>query len=105
MSETDPDIVNELVDSTVLLVRGKNGENKEYIKTLSHAIMTVLSKHGEVSLRSIGASSVNNAVKAITIALGEAKKRNVDLVMTSGFQTAVFDDIQKTAIVFKVFTR
>lgn len=92
-------------DPAMLLVKGKYGENKQYIKSLSHAIVTVISKFGYASLKCVGASSVNNAVKAFTIASGEAKVHGLDLVLSSGFQNAMFADVEKTAIVFKIFDR
>lgn len=92
-------------DPALLLVKGKSGENKQYVKSLAHAIVIVISKYGYASLKCVGASSVNNAVKSYTIASGEAKTHGLDLVMTSGFQNAMFDDVEKTAMVFKVFDR
>ena len=95
----------DISDPALLLVKGKNGENKQYIKSLSHAVMTVLSKYGYANLKCVGASAVNNAIKAITISAGEAKTRGVDLVFSSGFQNAMFDAVEKTAIMIKVFAR
>lgn len=92
-------------DPAQLKVRGRNGENKPYIKSLAHAIVTVLGKHGYASLKCVGASSVNNAIKSFTIAAGEAKTHGLNLVLSSGFQNAMFDDVEKTAMVFKIFDR
>jgi stage V sporulation protein SpoVS len=92
-------------DPALLKVRGQNGENKQYIKQLAHAIIIVMSKYGYANLRCVGASAVNNAVKAFTVASGEAKIRGLDLVLNSGFQSAMFDGVEKTAILFKVFNR
>jgi stage V sporulation protein SpoVS len=92
-------------DPALLLVKGKFGENKIYIKSLAHAIVTVVTRYGYASLKCVGASSVNNAVKAFTIASGNAKTRGVNLVAECGFQNADFDGVEKTAIVFKVFDR
>ena len=99
-----PDVLL-LNDPALLLVRGKNGENKQYIKSLSHAIMTVIGKHGYASLKCVGAASVNNAVKSFAIAAVEAKTHGLNLVLTAGFQNAMFDDVEKTAMVFKIFDR
>ena len=97
-----PEVPN---DPSLLLVRGKNGENKPYIKTLSHAVLTVVAKYGYANLKCVGASAVNNAMKAIVIASGEAKKRGVNLVISPSFQEAVFDNVEKTAIMLSVFDR
>lgn len=92
-------------DPALLLVKGKSGENKQYVKGLAHAIVTVVSKYGYANLKCVGASAVNNAMKSFTIAGGEAKTRGVNLVVTGGFQNAIFDDVEKTALMFKVFDR
>lgn len=92
-------------DPALLLVKGKNGENKQYIKSLAHAVITVLGKYGYANLKCVGASAVNNAVKAVTISSGDAKTKGIDLVFSSGFQNAIFDDVEKTAIMIKVFDR
>src|SRR4051812_46841004 len=85
-------------DPALLLVRGKNGENKQYVKSLSHAVVTVITKHGYANLKCVGASAINNAMKAITIASGEAKKKGVNLVVSPSFQEAHFDGLDKTAM-------
>ncbi len=92
-------------DPALLLVKGKFGENKQYIKSLAHAVVTVIGKYGYANLKCVGASSVNNAIKSFTIASGEAKMHGLNLVLSAGFQNAMFDDVEKTAMVFKVFDR
>lgn len=92
-------------DPAMLLVKGKSGENKQYIKSLSHAIVTVMAKYGYACLKCVGASSVNNAVKSFTIASGEAKTHGLNLVLSAGFQNAMFDDVEKTSMVLKIFDR
>lgn len=92
-------------DPALLRVLGKNGENKQYIKGLAHAVVTVITKYGYANLKCVGASAVNNAMKAITIASGEAKTRGVNLVVSPAFQEAIFDQIEKTAIMLAVFNR
>jgi stage V sporulation protein SpoVS len=92
-------------DPALLLVKGKNGENKQYIKSLSHAVVTVITKYGYANLKCVGASSINNAMKAITVASGEAKKKGVNLVVSPSFQEAQFDGMDKTAMVLAVFNR
>jgi stage V sporulation protein SpoVS len=101
-TQQEPTPVN---DPALLLVKGKNGENKQYIKSLAHAIMTVIEKYGYASLKCVGASSVNNAIKSFTIAAGEAKTHGLNIVLSAGFQNAMFDDVEKTAMVLKIFDR
>ena len=93
------------VDPAMLLVKGKSGENKQYIKTLAHAVVIVVTKYGYANLKCVGASSINNGIKAIAIASGEAKTRGVNLVVSPSFGEAMFDDIEKTAMMLAVFNR
>lgn len=92
-------------DPTLLLVKGKSGEDKQYIKSLAHAIVTVITKHGYATLKCVGASAVNNAIKSITIASGEAKTKGVNLVVSPAFGGASFDHTEKTAMMLSVFNR
>jgi stage V sporulation protein SpoVS len=97
-------------DPSLLLVKGKNGENKPYIKTLSHAVITVVAKYGYANLKCVGASAINNAMKSIVIASGEAKIRGVNLVVSPSFQMSRFSDnngsfVEKTAMMLTVFDR
>lgn len=105
INETTQQDNNPSHDPALLLVKGKNGENKQYIKTLAHAVVTVIAKYGYANLKCVGASSVNNAIKSFTIASGEAKTHGLNLVLSAGFQNAMFDDVEKTAMVFKIFDR
>lgn len=103
---------NEL--NNILKIRGEqsgfNGQlsNKVYIKKVASAILTVLDKYDEVKLKAVGASSVNNAVKAFIVAkninINRNKKRErLELVCTADFDIAKFDTTQKTAIMFTIF--
>lgn len=93
------------IDPSLLLVKGKSGENKQYIKNLSHAIITVVTKHGYATLKCVGAAAINNAIKSITIASGEAKIKGVNLVVSPSFGEASFDNVEKTAIMLSVYNR
>ena len=106
-SQTTQDNTNQQItnDPALLLVKGKQGENKPYIKTLSHAVLTVIAKYGYANLKCVGASSVNNAIKSIVVASGEAKKRGINLVVSPSFQEAIFDNVEKTAITLSIFDR
>lgn len=90
------------VDPGLLMVKGKNGENKQYIKSLSHAVLIVIGKYGYANLKCVGASAINNALKAITVASGEAMKRGVDIWVKPSFQEAMFNDVEKTAMMLHV---
>jgi hypothetical protein len=97
-------------DITLLKVKGEGSfvddqARKDYVKSLASAIMTVVGKHGSAKLKTVGASSLNNASKAIIIARGESAKKGVDLVIEPSFDSASFDGGDKTAIVFKVAPR
>lgn len=103
MSNTEPDI-------TLLRVKGEGSftsdeTRKSYVKSLASAVLTVVSKHGHAKLKTVGASSGNNAWKAIIIARGEAAKKGIDLVVEPSFDSASFDGGDKTAIVLKVGPR
>ena len=102
-------------DPTLLKIRGESGfgktdaereqSRKDYIKKLSGAILTVVSKHGSAKLKAVGAPSVSNAVKASIIARGEASKKGLDLVVEPSFDNASFEGSTKTAIVLRVVSR
>ena len=104
--ETVPNNALNAMDPALLLIKGKNGENKEYIKKLAHAVVIVVSKYGYANLKCVGASAVNNAFKAVTIASGEAIKRGVDLWVKPSFNEASFgsgvDQLEKTALMLHV---
>ena len=78
-------------------------EGKTYVRKLASAILTVLDKYDEVKLKTVGASSVNNAMKAFIVARSMSKNKQIDLVCTASFDVAYFDGDQKTAIVLTIF--
>lgn len=97
-------------DLTLLKVKGEasfydDKSRKDYVKSLATAINIVITKHGSAKLKTVGASSLNNASKAIIIARGELAKKGLDLVIEPSFDSANFDGADKTAIVFKVLPR
>ena len=101
---------NNETDITLLKVKGEgsftsNDLRKGYVKSLASAVLTVVLKHGHAKLKTVGASSGNNAWKAIIIARGEAAKKGIDLVVEPSFDSASFDGGDKTAIVLKVVPR
>ena len=103
MSESQDDV-------TILKVKGEanfkdDQARKEYVKNLAFANMIVIQKHGHAKLKTVGASSGNNAWKAAIIARGEAAKKGIDLVVEPSFDSASFDGGDKTAIVLKIGPR
>ncbi|MAG24205.1 stage V sporulation protein S [Candidatus Pacearchaeota archaeon] len=83
---------------------GDREDSKTYIKKVARAILTVINKYGDARLRTVGAPSVNNAVKAIIIAKNMASDRDdIDLIFTASFDVVDFDGHEKTAIMFTVF--
>jgi len=103
-------------DPTILKIKGessfdgqtdeeKKQQRKTYIKRVSLAILTVISKHGHAKLRSVGAASLSNAVKSSIIAKGEGAKKGLDLVTEMSFDNADFDGSVKTAIMIKIVER
>lgn len=95
-------------DVTLLKVRGDKAfdgdreKSKEYIKGLSSAILTVLSKHGSARLKCVGNGALGNAYKAFCIARGEATKKGMDLIDRGNFGSADFDGMEKTALIMYI---
>lgn len=56
-------------------------------KALAGTLSSALADHGRVKMRAIGASAVNQSVKAIAIARGYVAQRGQDLVCRPGFET------------------
>ena len=95
----------KVTDDSLLLVsgsKGSKGSDKEYVKKLSNAILQVYSKHSAVTMRCVGAASLNNAIKAFIIAKGEAQKKGDSLLLDPSFTTVTFGNEQKTGIVMEV---
>ena len=97
-------------DQALLKVRGESSfqsdeERKTYIKKLTGAILACVAKHGHAKLKTVGASSAMNALKAAANARGEGMKKGNDLVIEPSYDEATFDGNIKTAMVFKVIPR
>ena len=91
-------------DESLLLVsgsKGSKGNDRDYVKKLSNAILQVFSKHNAVKLRCVGAASLNNAIKAFIIAKGEASKSGNTLCLDPSFTTVKFQGEEKTGIVLE----
>ena len=93
-------------DPAFLAVKGHFDDKfdaKQYIKQLAQAVFVVYQKHDTAKLRCIGAASLNNAVKAVIIASGEAKKKGFNLATVQSFTTVQFNENEeRTAILLEV---
>lgn len=89
------------VNHSEALLRVKNSSSPaDLASAISHAIYD----GKKVTLRAIGAGSVNQAVKGIAIARGYVAQRGLDLLCAPGFITIQMDDQEVSAIVIRVFT-
>ena len=92
-------------EKALLLIKGKGvqGETKVYVKKVSQAILQVIQKHEFADLRCVGAAALNNAVKSIIVAMGDASIKGMKLACVPNFQTITFEGSgEKTAILVKV---
>ena len=96
-------MTEEHKENNILKVTGSKGSkesDKNYVKQLSNAIGKVNEKHGSAVLRCVGAASVNNAVKAIIIALSGGEKWRYSI--EPSFTQADFEGQEKTGIALKI---
>ena len=92
-------------EDAVLKVRGSQGTkeaDKEYVKKLANAIQSCFANQGVALLRYVGAASGNNALKAATIAKGEASKNGQTLMIDPSFTTISFGEEEKTGMILEV---
>lgn len=71
-------------------------------QSVGSAIAHALYETPTVRIRAVGASAVNQAVKAIAIARGYVAPRGLDLTCKPGFTTVESRDGQISAIVFSI---
>lgn len=71
-------------------------------QSVGSAIAHALYESQQVKLRAVGASAVNQAVKAIAIARGYVAPRGLDLTCRPGFATVESRDGSISAIVFTI---
>jgi stage V sporulation protein S len=69
------------------------------------AIAGVMREHGYAEVQVIGASAVNQAVKAIAIARSYLEQDSMDLAFVPSFTEVLIDGNERTAIRFAVFNR
>lgn len=69
------------------------------------AIAGVMREHGYAEMQAIGASAVNQAVKAITIARGYLEQDGFDIVVAPSFTEVDIEGNERTAVRFAIFKR
>ena len=78
---------------TILKVSTKSNPAK-----VAGAIAGVVREEGKAEIQTIGAGSLNQAVKAIAIARGFVAPGGIDLILIPGFQDIEIDGEERTAI-------
>ncbi len=69
------------------------------------AIAGVMREHGYAEVQAIGASAVNQAIKAVAIARGYLEEDHFDLAVVPSFTEVDIDGNERTAIRLSVFKR
>jgi stage V sporulation protein S len=69
------------------------------------AIAGVMREHGYAEMQAIGASAVNQAIKAVAIARGYLEQDDIDLAVVPSFTEVDIEGNERTAIRFAVFKR
>ncbi|MFW5890597.1 MAG: stage V sporulation protein S [bacterium] len=87
MNET---VIDE-TSSNVIKISGKTNP-----KDAAGSLAMVLRDHGWAQMLAIGAASVNNSVKAYTIARGYVVSRGMDIIMTSAFEVTEIEGRETT---------
>ncbi len=69
------------------------------------AIAGVMREHGYAEVQAIGASAVNQAIKAVAIARGYLEQDDMDLAVVPSFTEVDIDGNERTAVRLSVFKR
>jgi stage V sporulation protein S len=69
------------------------------------AVAGVMREHGYAEVQAIGASAVNQAIKAIAIARGYLEEDQIDLAVVPSFTEVNIDGNERTAVRLSVFKR
>ncbi|MFN2202682.1 MAG: stage V sporulation protein S [Caldilineaceae bacterium] len=69
------------------------------------AIAGVMREHGYAEVQAIGASAVNQAIKAIAIARGYLEQDEIDLAVVPSFTEVDIDGNERTALRLAVYKR
>ena len=67
------------------------------------AIAGVMREQGYAEMQAIGASSVNQAIKAIAIARGYLEQDSMDLAVVPNFTEVTIDGNERTAVRISIF--
>jgi stage V sporulation protein S len=73
--------------------------------SVAGAVAGVIREHGHAEVQAIGASAVNQAIKAIAIAHGYLLQDNIDIVCVPSFTEVVIDGQDRTAVRISVEKR
>jgi stage V sporulation protein S len=73
---------------------------KSSVKSVAGSIVKSFEDGNEVEIYAIGASSVNQSVKAIALARGFMSAKGYDLYVAPGFSNTTIDGEEKTTIRF-----
>ena len=69
------------------------------------AIAGVMREEGHAEMQAIGASAVNQAIKAIAIARGYLEQDGIDLVIVPSFTEVDIEGSERTAVRMSIFKR
>jgi stage V sporulation protein S len=69
------------------------------------AIAGVMREQGYAEIQAIGASAINQAIKAVTIARSYLEQDNFDLAMVPSFTEVDIDGHERTALRMAIFKR
>ncbi len=69
------------------------------------AIAGVMREHGYAEMQAIGASAVNQAIKAIAIARGYLEQDQIDLAVIPNFTEVQIEGNERTAVRLAIFKR
>lgn len=72
------------------------------VSSLASAMSHAVYDGKQVSLRAIGAASVNQAMKATAIARGYVASKGLSISVVPGFTTVTMDDGEVTAMIFHI---
>ncbi|MCX6039931.1 MAG: stage V sporulation protein S [Caldilinea sp.] len=73
--------------------------------SVAGAIAGVMREQEYAEIQAIGASAVNQAIKAATIARGYLEQDGIDLVLVPSFTDVQIEGNERTAVRFAVFRR
>lgn len=73
--------------------------------SVAGAIAGVMREHGYAEMQAIGASAVNQAIKAIAIARGYLEQDNMDLAIVPSFTEVDIDGNERTAVRLAIYKR